>query len=120
MRSHSLPTPLSRTRAWTAAGLIATLVLATGAAAAQAPVSGVGRLPGSNEAAVEQAYDSLDWTGRPLTPQTLRKEAAAARAEGRRSCAARFTGADRKACLQTVEEDHQAMLSRLKMRTANR
>lgn len=120
MKRLSVPILPSRSRPWIATGLITTLVLAAGAAAAQAPVSDPGRLPGANEAAVEQEYDSLDWTGRPLTTQTLRQEAAAAHAEGRRNCTSRFKGGDRKACLQTVEEDYQAMLSRLKMRTARR
>ncbi|MEO8281297.1 MAG: hypothetical protein ABI564_16475 [Ideonella sp.] len=102
-----------------AAALTLGLLLVAGSVYAQAPVSPATGMPGAGEA-TRQEYADLDWTGRPLSPQTLRKEAGAARAEGRRSCAQNGSPPDRKTCLQTVEADYQSMLSRLKMRTASR
>ena len=95
------------------------MLLLAGSVWAQAPVSAARGSPEAIEAA-QKEYADLDWTGRPLSPQTLRKEAGAARVEGRRSCARNASGLDSKSCLQSVEADYQSMLSRLQMRTASR
>ncbi len=97
-------------------------LLLAGSVLAQTPVAqnrGAPVAPDVSEA-VQEAYDDLDWTGRPTSPATLRKEAGAALVEGRRNCARTTSGAERAACLETVQSDYQSMLARLKMRTASR
>ena len=94
-------------------------LVASAAAVAQTPRATPTVAPGVSEA-VREAYTGLDWTGRPLSAVTLRKEAGAALVEGRRNCARQFSGNERKDCLQTVEEDHRMMMERLKTRTAGR
>lgn len=95
------------------------MLMASAAAVAQTPIARPLVAPGVSESARE-AYNDLDWTGRPLSPATLRKEAGAALVEGRRSCARNFNGAERNECLQLVQQDYLSMMARLKMRTAQR
>ncbi len=94
-------------------------LLASAASMAQMPRAAPSVGPAGDEA-TRQAYNDLDWTGRPLSPVTLRKEAGAALVEGRRNCARNFSGNERRDCLQTVQEDHRMMMARVKMRTSRR
>lgn len=94
------------------------LMLASTAAGAQAPTMPAAPTP--SEAQVIEAYNDLDWTGRPSSAAIVRKEAGAALVEGRRRCARQRDPAERRQCLQIVNEDYQSMISRYKSRSARR
>jgi hypothetical protein len=105
------PSPLRRrVAAGLATGLaaVATLMSLPAAAQAQAPVA---------VAEASSSFSSLDWTGRPESPDSARKEATAALAEARRECQTRKVREDREACLKQAQADHAAMLKRVAARS---
>ncbi len=92
--------------------VLAGVLLASGASFAQVPATA--GVPAAQ--APLEAYTDPGWTGRPQPAAVLRKEAAAALAQGRQVCAEEADPQQRRQCLDIVREDHRQMLKRIDSR----